>query len=200
MTPAATTAERPQFWSDDFDIDLLKVFPDVPKMLRDPERILWTVGHTSYGRLNHPTTWDHAFLWLRKPTLARDKNGWFDIDSRVSNEPEVECTWLEWLRDAWVHRYGAMVMPFRRLMPASPEQDFEAIMWDLRGWNRRALTGSPEKRDVSENRKRALNWIMRCDSILYSLTADAAANGNPGDDEEDDEDDDPLHDEDGIRP
>lgn len=156
---ATPIVERPRFWSDDFDMDLLKVFPDVPKMLREPERVLWTVGHEKYGRLNHPTTWNShgAFLWLKAPLLERDKEGWFDIYGHVSDSSEIECTWLEWLRDAWSHHYGTVILPFQSMMPAPNWPDFEAIMYDLRGWN---------KRDVSEHRKRSLQWIMRCESIL----------------------------------
>jgi hypothetical protein len=60
--------QRAKFWSDDFDMDLLKVFPQVEGMLRDPNIPLWTVGHESHGRLNHPACWNSygAFLWLQE--------------------------------------------------------------------------------------------------------------------------------------
>jgi hypothetical protein len=158
---AAHSAERPKFWSDDFDMDLLKVFPNVPKMLKEPDLIVWTVGHESFGRLNHPNTWNShgAFLWTVRPALQRDEHGWFNIDGCVGDSPEIECTWLEWLRDAWSHHYGAIILPAKRMLPPSDWPSFERIMYDLRGWH---------KCNVSEDRATALKWIMRCETLLYS--------------------------------
>jgi hypothetical protein len=164
-----------QFWSDDFDMDLLKIFPNAPKMLAHPDRVLWTVGHTSYGRLNNPCCWNTAgggygaFLWMVKPNLERDKYGWFNIGGYVANEPEVECTWLEWMRDAWAHMHAATILPTGRRLPPFQWAPFERIMYDLRGWH---------KRDVSEDRADALRWITRCDSII-----EAAAGGSEEPDE-----------------
>jgi hypothetical protein len=159
MTPTST---RPKFWSDDFDMDLLKIFPELPTLIREPDRLLWTVGHTTFERLNHPNTWNShgAYLWLRKPNLPRDAHGWFNVEGCVDNAPEVECTWLEWLRDAWSHLYPTVVMPSRQRLPGSPQEAFMAIMYDLRGWQRR---------DVSEHRKRSLRWVMSCDFILSGI-------------------------------
>ena len=164
----APIAERPRFWSDDFDMDLLKVFPDVARMLRAPDRLLWTVGHTTHGRLNHPTVWNShgAFLWLTKPELARDENGWFNVDGCVDDAPEIECTWMEWLRDAWVHSYGTLVLPHRRLLPEAPRRDFDTIMYDRRGWRKQDVTGA---------RKQALQWLIRCDFILHWMSSSPEA-------------------------
>lgn len=159
-TMTTTAHEQLPFWSDDFDMDLLKVFPDTPKMLTNPYRTLWTVGATTYGRLNHPTCWNShgAFLWFHKPNLPRDKHGWFNVLGCVSNTEEVECTWLEWLRDQWVHSWGGtLIMPLQRRLPPSPQLAFNDIMYDLRGWH---------KRDVSAQRNEAIRWVLRSDRIL----------------------------------
>ncbi len=101
-------------------MDLLKIFPNVTKMLRQPERILWTLGYQTMGRLNHPAVWNShgdshgAFLWLEKPNLARDAHGWVNLGGYACTEPEIECTWLEWLRDAWAHSYGTVILPSLR--------------------------------------------------------------------------------------
>lgn len=153
------------FWSDDFDMDLLKIFPDVPKMLRDPDRVLWTVcSHPTYGRINCPSVWNGygSLLWLSKPNLPRDEHGWFNINGLVSNCQEVECTWLEWLRDMWAHGHTTVILPHKQPMPAIDYNgSFYPIMSDLRGWQRQ---------DVSVPRKLGLQWIMRCDFILNTLT------------------------------
>lgn len=168
MAGAKSGAERLPFWSDDFDMDLLKVFPDVPKMLREPDRVLWTVGHESFGRLNHPVTCNsRAFLWLARPTLERNEHGWIDVRGCVCNEPLVECTWMEWLRDAWSHHYSTVILPSHKVMPAADWPAFERIMSNMRAWS---------KQDVSEARTTALRWIMRCDFILHSVIAEMAGN------------------------
>ena len=154
------TKERPKFWSDDFDMDLLKVFPQTESMLQDPDATLWTVGHESFGRLNHPCTWNGpigAFCWLEKPSLPRDEHGWFSVGGCVADEVEIECTWLEWLRDAWSLHYTATILPNRINLPAMQWRPFEQIMYDLRGWH---------KQDVSAARKEALCWLMRCEFLF----------------------------------
>lgn len=149
------------FWSDDFDMDLLKIFPDVPKMLRDPERKLWTVcENTTLGRINCPVMWNGpgSLLWLEKPNLIRDKDGWFNVHGLVSSAEEVECTWLEWLRDLWAHAHPAVILPVHLSLPCIDYNgSFYPIMSDLRGWY---------KQDVGPCRESAIRWIMRCDRIL----------------------------------
>lgn len=123
------------FWSDDFDMDLLKLWPDLPARLGPTVAVpVWTVGHASNGRLNHPTVWNThgAYLWLEKPSLQRDKDGWFRVQGCVSDAEEVECTWLEWLRDWWPHHYGFLLEG--QFFEAANHVHFEAIMADVRGW------------------------------------------------------------------
>src|ERR1041385_1035776 len=160
------TQESLRFWSDDFDMDLLKVFPGIETKLRAADAVLWTVGHETYGRLNNPTTWNGvygALLWLEKPNLSRDKHGWFNVDGQVSDDPEIACTWLEYLRDAWSHNYTAIILPGRFGLPAPPDLDFMAIMYDLRGWHKAT--------DLEAHRKRALHWVFRCDWVLHAVTS-----------------------------
>ena len=63
------------FWSDDFDTDLLRVFPDVDTLLGETINVpIWTISHTTYGRLNCPSQWTKpfgCFLWLEPPNCAR---------------------------------------------------------------------------------------------------------------------------------
>lgn len=167
MNATTPAAERPRFWSDDFDMDLLKVFPGIETKLRNPAAVLWTVGHESYGRLNHPATWNGpygALLWLQKPNLQRDKHGWFNVDGLVSDDAEIEWTWLEYLRDAWSHHYSAIILPHRAGLPAMEWFPFQEIMYDLRGWRK--------VENLEEHRQRALRWIFRCDFILHAVGGD----------------------------
>jgi hypothetical protein len=130
-----TERKMSQFWSDDFDMDLLKLWPDLPAKLGPTADIhLWTVGSTSYDRLNHPTVWNThgSFLWLEKPNLERDTVGWFRVQGCVSNAEEIECTWLEWLRSWWPHHHGFLLEGI--LFDASNDRYFESIMARVRGW------------------------------------------------------------------
>lgn len=151
------------FWSDDFDMDLLKVFPNAAKIIRNPERVLWTVcNHPTHGRINCPSMWNGigSLLWTEKPEIARDEHGWFQIEGGLAGDaPLIECTWLEWLRDAWAHNHATLILPIRYGLPAVNYRDFEIILWNLRKLG--------DIGNVEESRQHALRWIMRCDFILH---------------------------------
>jgi hypothetical protein len=155
-----------KFWSDDFDMDLPKVFPQLDEWIGEQgNATVYTVGHTSFGRLNHPCVWNThgAFLWLERPVLPRDEHGWFNINGCVDNSQIVECTWREWLRDAWSHQYGAiLICPGGEeiRLPEMPWHAFERIMYKLRGW-------TPD-RDDREARATACSWIIRCNEKLFA--------------------------------
>jgi hypothetical protein len=155
------------FWSDDFDMDLLKVFPDAPKLLGSTaDELLWTIGHRTHGRINHPTVWNShgAFVWLEKPNLKRDEHGWFNIDSCVSNDEEIECTWLELLRDQWPHSYPFVLLPVRAQFASPPYRDFERIMYNLRGWHK--------YEDIQLSRGAALKWLEKSNRKMAGIIMD----------------------------
>jgi hypothetical protein len=135
-------SEREKFWSDDFDLDLLKIFPELENQLNGMAGTkLWTVGHETYGRLNHPNIWNShgAYVWSERPLLPRDEKGWFKIGACVGNEPVIECTWLEILRDSWVHGYGFILLPSGVYFPAADRNLFDQIMYHHRGWAQNAF-------------------------------------------------------------
>lgn len=129
----ADLAGRPRFWSDDFDMDLLKVVPIEANIVSALERLdLWTHGGETYGRLNHPSVWngdDGCYaLFSTRPTV-RLGNCW-------TNSPVVKCNALEAFRDAWAHNYlmyvnGLLIWNTEALWP-----EFETIMWRIRDWGR----------------------------------------------------------------
>lgn len=146
----------PQFWADDFDTDLLKVFPDLQEILGGMAFLpLWTLGHTTFGRLNHPTVWNThgAYLWLEKPDLPRDEHGWTNVGGCVTNDPIVECIWIEWLRDIWVHCVPFVVLPVGVRFVPEDWGTFEDIMYHLRGWQ---LDG----RGCLQARNATRRWVM----------------------------------------
>ena len=123
---------HPKFWSDDFDMDLLKLFPNLPQMLGESAEVtLWTLCRGTNGRINLPCCWNTydglaALVWLKKPNLVRDEHGWINVFGMVANEPEMECTWLELLRDQWPHSYGFNLGGV--WFPAAPRDAFDEIM------------------------------------------------------------------------
>lgn len=138
---------RAPFWADDFDLDLLKVFPDLPEILGNTIDLpVWTVGHpdSRNGRLNHPSTWNDggALIWIEKPELTYDDHGWTSIDAHSTNEPVIECTWLEILRDQWVHSFGIRLLSqldgvshgIALMLAPPPSLHFSTIMSHRRNW------------------------------------------------------------------
>lgn len=124
--------ERP-FWSDDFDMDLPKIFPDARRLLGDLGDIeLVTVGTPdANGRLNHPSVWngDHsmlAFFGFKSPAKPE-----FYATGRYT---EVRCTAWEMFRDAWPHGYLIQVEGYPIWDTTHIWPHFEAIMWSVRGW------------------------------------------------------------------
>lgn len=123
------------FWSDDFDMDLLQLLPDLPERLGDAANIpLWTYGNTSYGRLNHPSVWNGHYG--HEAYFGTDDTGTWKPDGYRSHYDQiVACTWLEALRDAWPHNYmifvdrAVVVWDTIRLQPT-----FDKLMYGLRGW------------------------------------------------------------------
>jgi hypothetical protein len=123
-------------------MDLLKVFPDLRRMLGATLDVpIWTLSGTTHGRLNCPVSWNtnrgtlSSFLWLEKPNLQRDKNGWVNIGGYLCNEAETEGTWLEWLRDSWAHGQEWQLLPSEVSFSAVDyNRCFYPIMSHWRGW------------------------------------------------------------------
>lgn len=130
---SSRSLDRP-FWSDNFDMDLPKIFPDARKMLGDLAEVELVTSGTpdSNGRLNHPCVWNHhdgtiAFFGFDNP--GRDTS-FYVSPSAV----ELKCTAWEAFRDAWAHSF-VMVIDQRRVWDTGALwPHFETIMWDLRGW------------------------------------------------------------------
>lgn len=122
------------FWSDSFDMDLLKVIPNAREIIAPVADLeLTTTGHLTHGRLNHPCVWNHdlglvAFFGFGDPRRP---------EVFVTSAPVVRCTAMEAFRDAWAHSY-VMLVEGRPIWDAGALwSGFQDIMWDLRGWEQR---------------------------------------------------------------
>lgn len=127
-------------WCDDFDADLLKVVPGAAEALGAAADIrLWTHGNETNGKLNHPSVWGSdigmiAFFGF-SPAATGKPDGYY------TDRPTIECTFLEAVRDCWVHTYGIVV--HHQTVWRSTWGPFEVLMYDIRGW-RRALDATRE--------------------------------------------------------
>lgn len=120
-----------EFWADDFDMDLPKIFPDARKILGDLGDIeLYACGKPDKnGKLNHPNVWngDHSMLsfWGFRPVSA---------PAGYVGDGCVKCTAWEMFRDCWAHSY-LILLERRPIWDTTHNWPlFEKIMWELRGW------------------------------------------------------------------
>lgn len=119
------------FWSDNFDMDLPKVIPGAREIVGDLAGVkLVTQGHTTDGRLNHPSVWNDrlgmvAFFGFKSP--ARES-------FYHSSEPTVECTVWEAFRDAWAHSYVLIVEREPIWDTFALRSEFDTILYVERGW------------------------------------------------------------------
>ncbi len=127
--------ESGRFWSDDFDMDLPKVLPGVWDLAQQAPTIpIYTQGHRSYGRLNHPAVWNHHDGMV----------AFFGFD-QVCGKPShyvcggevVECTFAEVIRDGWPHGYRVLLEGREIWNSERVQWAFNALMYDLRGWHDR---------------------------------------------------------------
>jgi len=125
------TATDGAFWSDDFDMDLLKVIPDVEQMLGELADVeLYTHGKTTNGRLNHPSVWNSyhamiAFFGFEDPGKP---------EAYHTSDLVVRCTFLEALRDAWVHSYEIFVEGISIWNAFALKPEFDRLMYHIRSW------------------------------------------------------------------
>ncbi len=126
-------------WYDDFDADLYKVVPSAEKLLAPVADVqMQTSGHPDRvtGRLNAPDLWNGydgmlAFFRLEKPMVLR---AW-KSDFYAGSKTMVACTFEEAIRDTWVHSCILHVDGIPIWNSSCLQRDFDALMYDVRGWD-----------------------------------------------------------------
>jgi hypothetical protein len=137
-------------WCDSFDADLLKVVPGAAETLAGTAGVkLETHSSPTDGKINCPSAWwtDEglaAFFWT-DPELAAPAG-------YITDDPVVECTFLEAVRDEWVH--GQILCVNRRVVWRPPARLMEKLMFDLRGWT--VLTDA-EREDIRKSVRKSLS-------------------------------------------
>lgn len=168
------------FWSDDFDMDLVALFPQLPNMLQDTaQETMWTFGGETFTRLNHPAVWNWstgpiAMFWKNKPAIQPDEKGWFRlVNGMVTDRPLIEATWLEVLRDAWSHCFLVMCDGEGLWNTADDElrRIFDAIMWHIRGV-------TPRDNEIKTLKGLALTSVMQANERFKLLLKRQAARNN----------------------
>jgi hypothetical protein len=125
-------------WYDDFDMDLAKVIPDAMQVIAPVANVkLVTHGKPDKeGKLNHPCVWN-GFHLMAFFGLDREPQPFFKPDMYWTSDPLICCTFEEAVRDCWPHQYAIMVNGQMVWVPEP--QDFEAIMFHVRGWDKDKL-------------------------------------------------------------
>jgi hypothetical protein len=114
-------------WCDDFDADLLKVVPGAAEALGDTAAVrLLTYSRPTGGKINCPSSWNGvgALFWTA-PEHKPDACYYTDA-------PVTPCTFLEAVRDEWVHDSALVVNG--ALVWQAPVRLMERLMYDVRGW------------------------------------------------------------------
>lgn len=116
-------------WCDSFDADLLAVVPGAAEALRDTAGIsLRTYSKLTDGQINHPSAWHtheglSAFFW----TTGRGRPD----RSYLTDAPLAKCTFLEAVRDEWIH--NCLITVNRSLVWRPPSDLMTRLMYDVRG-------------------------------------------------------------------
>jgi hypothetical protein len=149
MPPEDAPGRPPHMWCDDFDADLLAVVPGVAEVLGPAASVrLFTYSGLTDGRINHPSCWNGgagfvALFWTG-PAWKPEPYYWTDKDV-------AECTFIEAVRDEWVHDAAIYVNGHAIWKP--PVRLMEKLMYDLRGWTPLA---DEEREEIRENVRRSL--------------------------------------------
>jgi hypothetical protein len=114
-------------WCDTFDADLLAVVPGAAEALGDTAAVrLWTYSEVTGGVINCPASWDGAGALFWTAPRYRPSATYY------TRSPIAACTFLEVVRDEWVHHSRVGVNGYPVWQP--PARLMMQLMYDLRGW------------------------------------------------------------------
>lgn len=168
----APTSTRAPFWSDDFDMDLLKVIPNVENILgASADVVLYTrCNSPRHGRLNHPVCWGvTACFGVTNPPWK--PQGWW------SEAAVVECTFLELLRDVWSHSLVAVVEGQTVFDAHALSQDFMVLMYNLRGWTKEPLSPEGKLALIQRVQRAIIGAELVLGDIRSALSVSASSDG-----------------------
>lgn len=167
----ATRLKATPFWSDAFDMDLLKVIPEAADILAPVANIVLEVAGRpdKNGKLNHPTVWngDRAMVGFACLKGAVGDIVWwppFYSDDGVRHT--VNATLMELARDIWAHNCLIGVNGGRAILDSSDLwPTFETLMGDLRGWGNKPKPKAVITRAKNRVRFRLSRWAASIDAL-----------------------------------
>jgi hypothetical protein len=156
-------AEAGRLWCDTFDADLLAVVPGAAEALAPAGDIeLRTYSRLTNGKINCPSSWNtdqgHLSFFWTAPQFRPDAC-W------STDAPEAGCSFLEAVRDEWVHLAAISVNGHLVWRPSW--RHMSALMYDLRGWT---VLAEDEREAV---RRDVLRSLERAAKRLIAVTGTA---------------------------
>lgn len=151
-----------RLWSDDFDMDLMKLFPK----LREQREVaaadylpVWAYASTGWKDVEvfaHPCTWNGigAPYFSQRPCDARDNHGWLTMRGGLTTNSELCCiSAFDAVRDCWSHNLRMLID--WELWTETPCYNgvFYPIMSHIRGWS-----NEPE---INRLMEKAQRWAAR---------------------------------------
>lgn len=160
-----------KFWGDNFDMDLLQLFPDLRSRLGPfADARVWTLGSVANDgcTFSHPSVWHgytgiEAFFWAEQPPDMKREGRWIRVDGgRTTDDPWCCLTVLQAIRDCWSHHYnlyleGKLCL---RMTDKFYGSHFYPIMATRRGWQ--AL-------DIERRLCEVLGWALQAAETMKPI-------------------------------
>jgi hypothetical protein len=157
-------------WCDDFDADLYRVVPEAERLIAPVAHVeMRTVGHTTHGRLNSPSRWNHYYAMIAFFGCRLLGQRHWKSDFYSSRDPVVECTFEEAIRDTWVHGCVAIVDGHRLWNTWKLQRSFDVLMYHARGWF--PDSGRYNAEAAAAARRNVLREIARACRRIQALVA-----------------------------
>lgn len=124
-------------WYDDFDAELYKVVPDAERLIAPVASVVMRTTCTpdrTTDRLNSPTMWNGDFGMIAFFGCRLLGQRHWKPEGYWTNQPVIECTFEEAIRDTWVHECLAYVDGRVLWNTWRLRNDFMTLMYHLRGW------------------------------------------------------------------
>ncbi|HEX9996687.1 MAG TPA: hypothetical protein VGB45_06060 [Abditibacterium sp.] len=181
MIQENATQAAAKMWCDDFDADLLKIFPhgEIERLVEPVAGLtLYTMGNQTGGKLNHPSVWNGRYgteaFFGTKPenSTFKPESYWCD------HESAIPCTVLEMLRDWWPHSYNVLLDGIPVLGECSAQM--MGLLYHLRGWATLPDGGASHRRIVLSKIARMVERIQTLESRVAARSeCEATHQGEP---------------------
>lgn len=167
----APAPEMMPIWSDDFDMDLERIFPGIenePDVEAIKKIALWVFASTGDQNgvkvMSHPSSWNGVGVpyFSEPPDLERDRSGFVRIFGSLVTRAELCCiSGWDAIRDTWAHHLTISLNQTTWTWAPDYNGIFYPIMSHTRGWS--------EVPDIEDHKKTARQWAIRSCKRLVKL-------------------------------